>query len=88
MAYPKRREDRKEINTDQVVSFLTNAFNRATRHLGFKNGAGTELYELQVEFVWLLHEIMTGPRYIVPKHIQTANEMIDEIMAGAKEVRD
>lgn len=74
-----RRESRKPINIDQVTRYLSATFNRITRNLGFNNSVGTQLYDLQVEFAWLLHEIKTGPVYIVPKHIQTANEMLAEL---------
>ena len=84
MAYPKqRREERKEINVLQVASFLQNAFNWATRHMGFKNSKGTQLYDLQCEMMWLIHEITHGPRYIAPKHILSANELIDSIVEQA-----
>lgn len=84
MAYPKqRREERREINVEQVTSFLQNAFNWATRHMGFKNGVGTDLYNLQVEMAWLIHEIKNGPSYIAPKHIVTANEIIDSVVEQA-----
>jgi hypothetical protein len=80
MVYPNpHKEEKREIDVDQVVTFLTNAFDNATRSLGHKNTRGTKLYDLQCEFTWLIHEITNGPYYIVPKHIQTVKELISEI---------
>lgn len=88
MAYhPKQREDNKpKITEEQVaksVAYLSNAFNKATRSLGNKNQKGTELYDLQVEFAWLLHEIANGPRYIFPKRVEEANQIISELSPEA-----
>lgn len=80
MAYSKRREEKKEIDVDQVVTFLSSAFNKATYPLGFKNNKGTDLYDLQTEMAWMLHEIQMGPRYIAAKRIQEANEFIESII--------
>lgn len=85
MAYPRqRKEEKTAIDVEKVVAYLAGAFSRATRHLGYNNTKGTELYEYQVEMMWLLHEIMMGPRYITPKFIQEANELIDSIIERAK----
>lgn len=74
-----RREEKKEINLEQVVTYLTNAFGRASRHLGFKNQLGTDLYDHQVEFMYMIDDIKRGPGYIVPKRIAEANQLIDNI---------
>ncbi len=74
-----RREEKKEINLDQVVTYLTNAFGRASRYLGFRNQLGTDLYQYQVEFMYMIDDIKRGPNYIVPKRIAEANQLIDNI---------
>lgn len=74
-----RREERKDINLDQVISYLTNAFNRASRHLGFKNQKGTVLYDYQVEMMYLISDIRQGPKYFAPKRITAANELIEKV---------
>lgn len=74
-----RKEEKKAINLQQVTAYLSAAFSKATRHLGNKNNIGTPLYDYQVEFCWLQHEITTGPSYIAPKVIQEANDLIAEI---------
>ena len=79
MAYSRKREEKKEIDVEQVVTFLSSAFNKATYSYGFKNNKGTELYNLQTEMAWMLHEIQMGPRYIAAKRIQEANEFIESI---------
>lgn len=80
-----KREERKEINTDQVVSYLLNAFSRSSRHLGFKNQEGTALYDFQVELMYLIDDIKRGPKYIVPKRITAANELIDKVTNYSEE---
>lgn len=91
MAYHK--EEKKEIDTTEVVKYLSRSFNRATsnasNHLGNKavrvvDGKvnPTELYQLQVDFCYLLDNIMRGPTYIAPKFIQEANELIASIEAN------
>lgn len=79
MATYKKKDEKKEIDIQQVMTYLSNAFAKVTGPLGYKNHEGTELYNLQVEFCWLQHEITTGPSYIVPKFIQQTNEFIAEI---------
>ena len=84
MAYHK--EEKREINTTEVVKYLSRSFNRAV----FNSSLGgtkavrtinnrvdpTELYERQVDFAYMLDNIMRGPKYIAPKYIQEANELI------------
>lgn len=80
--HPKQREDKPKITQEQVdksVTYLTTAFNKATRHMGNKNVKGTELYDAQVEFAWLLHDIACGPRYIFPKLVEQANQIISDL---------
>jgi len=74
-----KREEKKEINVDQVISYLTNAFSKASRHLGFKNQKGTALYDFQVDFMYLLDDIKRGPAYIVTMSIAQANELIEQV---------
>ena len=92
MAYPKQKQEKREINVEQVAAFLQNAFNWATKHLGaspgvpvyVKNSTGTKLHDYQQEMAWLIHEITNGPKYIAPKHIVSANELIDKIVEEGK----
>lgn len=74
-----RREEKKEINLEQVITYLSNAFNRASRHLGLRNQQGTALYGFQVELMYMLDDIKRGAPYIVPKRIAQANELIDKV---------
>lgn len=78
------RENKKSINITQTAAFLSASFANATRNLGNKNHRGTELYDLQVEFCWLMHEITAGPPYIAPMYIQQANELIVDIPSTDK----
>lgn len=74
-------EGQKKINIDQVVNYLNHAFSKATqnRFPQTKNHKGTDLYNYQVQFCYLIDDIQRGPRYIVPKLITEANELIAEI---------
>lgn len=82
------------INRREVVKYLNHAFsravyqatstgaltNRATRKVSEKGKVEkTPLYELQVDFVYLIDSIQRVPAYIVAKHIQEANELITSI---------
>lgn len=73
------KENQKPINIEQTAAYLSVAFANATRKFGSKNHKGTELYDLQVEFCWLMHEITAGPPYIAPIPIQEANDLIARI---------
>lgn len=82
-----------EIDTNQVVTYLNHAFDRAMQRvapvLGTKAHApqeptgtipnGNTLYNYQVEFCYMIDEIQRGPRYIIPKIISNANELISEL---------
>lgn len=104
MAYNKDRD--KEINIEQVVRYLTNAFSkathgmgRATRHYVTQNWKRdndghftvavplttphieqTKLYGIQVNFAYMINDIQTGPKYLIPKVISDCNRMIDSIV--------
>ena len=71
----------KKINVEQVVNYLNHAFAKAAQkaipNIGTKNHKGTLLYNYQTEFCHLVNEIERGPRYIVPKLITQANELIE-----------
>lgn len=74
------RPEEKKINTEQVVSYLSHAFVKASQKvqhtIGNRNHKGTNLYRYQVEFCYLVDEIQRGPAYILPKVIQDANQLI------------
>jgi len=77
------RQEEKKINTEQVVSYLSHAFQKASQKvqhvIGNRNHKGTTLYRYQVEFVYLVDEIQRGPAYILPKVIQDANQLIADL---------
>jgi hypothetical protein len=76
-------DQKKKIDIDQVLHYLTRAFanaqSEAVKVLGHSNKKGTELYDFQVDFMYLIHEIKRGPRYIAPMKISEANELIDRL---------
>jgi len=66
----------------QIIRYLTNTFNMATSSLdravwATPKGAN-ELYILQTEFAYLLHEVMLGPICVMQKNISACNEYIDQ----------
>lgn len=83
----------RDINVADVVKYLSRAFSRATHYAANQIGSRatrslqpngviletTKLYDYQVEFCYLIDNIMRGPRYIATKNIQYANELIAEI---------
>lgn len=73
------RAEEKAIDTEQVINYLNHAFSSTTRPLGLNNSSGTQLREYQVEFCYLINEIQRGPKYIIPKIIQDANDLINNI---------
>jgi hypothetical protein len=81
MADNNRRGPRKEINTTQVVRYLSKVFANATESMGRNAPAGSDLYKLQVEFAYYVDEITRGPSYQVSKVIADCNSFIDGIVA-------
>lgn len=69
----------KRIDRDQVVNYLNHAFAKAIQPLGNKNTKGTELYDHQVDFAYLIDSIQRSPEYIVSKIITDCNRLIDSI---------
>lgn len=80
----KRRKDEQQTKSvlsseqiNQSVAALSAAFSKATDYWpAHRNYKGTDLYDLQVDFCWIMREITDGPVYIVPARIQEANELI------------
>lgn len=85
----------KTINRTDVVTYLNRAFSlavnraqdsgrlgkQATRKSDGRKMVTTKLYDLQVEFAYLIDNIERSPAYIVAKYITEANELIDQIKA-------
>lgn len=69
---------------DQVLADLSERFQRATRGLR-NNSRGTALHRYQVEYMYYVHEIVSGPSYIAPKIIDNCNRFIDNIIKNRKE---
>ena len=74
------REKETVLNIPQIVDFLNHAFRQATQGMGkatrSKDGVKNNLYQLQVDFSYMIDEIMRGPTYIVPKVVTDANALI------------
>ncbi len=55
------------------------AQDRAKSAVGKDNTKGSRLYPFQVDFCYLIDEIMRGPTYIIPKRIQATNALITRL---------
>ena len=85
----KRAFEPKKINLVQVVNYLNHAFQKAMTKTSIPHKAvasvnngkrtTTPLYDYQVEFTYLIDNIQRGPAYIIPKLIQEANELIEDL---------
>ena len=84
-------QDQQRINVDNVVRYLNRAFIEAKHTAINKIGnkalrtdlkgkiTTTALYDYEVKLCYLIDDIQRGPRYIAPKKIQEANELIAEL---------
>ena len=72
----------REKDINQVLRYLTNAFDQATyrepRAVRTKEGPN-KLYRLQTEFAYLLHEITAGPSCMQQRNITSCNNYIDSM---------
>ena len=71
------------IDVPKVVKFLSRSFevaqDKAKLTIGKDNTRGSKLYKFQVDFCYLIDEIMRGPTYIIPKRIQETNTLITRL---------
>lgn len=82
--FNKPRVDRRqvtEIDVDHVIKYLSRQFRQRTEHMGREASRGTDLYNFQVEFSYIIDEIKRGPMYHASKVIAQANEFLDAIPA-------
>ena len=84
----KENKEVREININQVVRYLNHAFSKATSGLdkavryvdyNINKVKTTELYDLQVDFMYMLDEIQRGPKYALSRVISDCNKLIDNI---------
>lgn len=74
--------DSKPIDVKQVSKYLSHSFAEAAEQVFGSRAAavrGTDAYQYQVDFCYLIDEIQRGPRYILPKVISRANELIAQM---------
>lgn len=76
-------EGTSNIDVPKVVKFLHRSFEvaqeRARPVIGRDNARKSRLYGFQVDFCYLIDEIMRGPTYIIPKRIQATNNLITRL---------
>ncbi len=96
MARDNNRRERKQIDVHQVLDYLNRAFDKASEPFGPRSKAvrkgpgkkpgppvGSALYEHQIEFCYLIDDIERGPKYMRPKAIQFANDLINSMKEAA-----
>lgn len=77
------KEKETVLDVKQIVDFLNHAFRQATQGMGkatrSKDGMKSQMYQWQVEFCYMIDDILRGPTYIVPKIVTECNELIAKI---------
>lgn len=78
------KELAKEKDVEQVVRYLTSAFNKATiscdRAFRTKTLGPNKAYILETEFAYHLKEVIQGPRCMLQRNITECNEFIDAVV--------
>jgi len=84
---PHKRHQATEIDVDHVIRYLSRQFRQRTESYGrFTAVKGTELYDLQVNFSYLLDSIKRGPTYHASKVIAITNDFLDKIKPSPSRV--
>lgn len=63
----------------QQIRRLNAEFREKTKQLGNNNLKGTKLYDLQVDFAYLIDEIERGPIFAIPHIIYKTETLIRSI---------
>lgn len=82
-AFNQVRDPAPVINVRAACAELSQRFTDVTR-AARNNSKGTHLYDWQVEFSYIIDNIMRGPKYIVPKYVSVAHHMINTIDSSIK----
>lgn len=73
----------RKIDTERAVKYLNHAFKHACEEkvqvLGKNSTRGTDLYKYQVDYSYVINEIVVGPNYFASKYISEANAIIAEL---------
>lgn len=74
----------KEKDVGQIIRYLTNTFNQATKgqEAAFRSSAkgANRQYKWETEFAYLLNELTLGPRSVLQKNISECNNFIDSVV--------
>lgn len=80
----EKKEAPKEKDIGQIVRYLVNTFNQATKgqETAFrsKEKGPNAQYMREREFAYLLNELTLGPRSILQKNIMECNNYIDSVV--------
>ena len=76
--------DAMDSQIQKTIEHLVKTFNYGSRHLRGNAVKGTKLYELQVEFAYMLNNISQSSAYIVPKLVSLAYEFINSHVVNSK----
>lgn len=74
----------KEKDVGQIIRYLTNTFNQATKgqesaHRVKDKGVNRQ-YMWETEFAYLINELTLGPRCVLQKNITDCNNFIDSVV--------
>lgn len=76
-----------EVKIKKQVEDLCDRFRKATADPTSRyrpdNSKGSKLYNQQVDFAYMIHEITAGPTYIASKVIGEANKYVDQLAREA-----
>lgn len=74
----------KEKDVGQIIRYLTNTFNQATKGQEAATRSKTKgvnrQYQWETEFAYLLNELTLGPRCVLQKNIADCNNFIDSVV--------
>lgn len=74
----------KEKDVGQIIRYLTNTFNQATKGqeaaARAKNNGTNRQYKWETEFAYLINELTLGPRCVLQKNITECNNFIDSVV--------
>lgn len=66
-------------DSTQISNRLKYEFRERVKKLGNRNEKGTLLYNLQVDFSYIINEIQKGPTFFIPKLLSDYQQLLKRI---------
>lgn len=76
------------FNYDVHVKELIERFNRLIKQLGPNNKKGSDRYDFEVDFSYLLNEIKNCPTYLQGKMFEQASGIVNTLINHLKHLRE